>query len=361
MSRINLLQTGCQEIYHFFFLQDQIKSTYIEANRRLVEAVGTRMPFDRFECFWFNENVNADNSQENMALLDCEWVGDGRLRFPVLKGLAFLLPHWSESELLMYVLGADNKTGPKSDVSGLLAIIVAQLLPKDLLPAIYDDQLVIYPPAEMYRLEWKDLIQYNQAYFEAKRLKLLGSPKKSNPVDPGTRSHPESYHRAKPAKPHLSLVPKREGRRSAGRDLKLAWLPAELLNLKSYQRLSLGAQEVYRIYRTYSKIPEGKSRYRYIQTGVAQTCQLLDQRKKDILRSGTPELRKRAARMGVSDKSVKRYLSELLKEGWLIRILQGYPGQNGVSAPRVNKFLLVMSERQRFKLMKGREERKKDR
>jgi len=351
MSRIELLQTDCQEILHAFSVQDGIKHTYIEENQRFKEAVGSRMPFDASELFAFWEDLNADNSRGRLALLECEWGPENKIQVPIIQGLLPYIPYLAESELFVLVFMGRDELYPERGISKLQAIVMSQVLPADLMPAIYRDKLVIYSPEQKYRFGWGELPAYDQASVDAKRAKVWGDKARDlrrPPGSPGKRGRDE---RGKPANPHLSLVPKRARVQSVGRRLKLTRLPAELLESANFGALSLGAQEVYRIYRTYAEIPGGGSRNSYDQIGIAQTMKLLKQRKSDLMMSGTSEQRKKAAGMGASKASVQRYLADLVKSGWLYYVLRGYPGISGESNPRVNKFLVVKSENQRIYLI----------
>jgi len=133
--------------------------------------------------------------------------------------------------------------------------------------------------------------------------------------------------------------------RSVGRELKLVWLPADLYESDSFQKLKLGEQELYRIYRTYSKLAGGGSKNSYDRMGIIQAAGLLERRKKDLLASSNHVSRKEAEKIGISERSVIRYSLTLQKAGWIKKIVRGRPAEG---RPYVNKYLVVKSEKQRF-------------
>lgn len=134
--------------------------------------------------------------------------------------------------------------------------------------------------------------------------------------------------------------------RSVGRELKLAWLPADLYESDSFQKLKLGEQELYRIYRTYSKQAGGESKNSYVRMGISQAGGLLERRKKDMIGSSNHGSRKVAEKIGTYKSSIKRYSLTLQKAGWIKKIVRGRPPEG---RPYVNKYLVVKSEKQRFR------------
>lgn len=360
MSRIELLETDCQDILHGFALQDRIKYTFMAANQSFTEAVGSRILFDPFEAFAFLEDLNADTSQGRQAILDYVYRPQKKLLLPIIKGLEPYIPFLRDSKVSAVILASQKEADLNGEIPQLLAIIINQLLPDDLLPAIYHDKLIIYSPEQKYRFGWSELPAHDQASVDAKRERAMAAQEQEIWSPPGSPGIPGRDTAGKPGKSHLSLVPKKARMRSVGRSLKLAFLPAELLESPNFRKLSLGAQEIYRIHRTYAKIPGGGSKYRYIQVGIAQITELFGLRKREMMMSGTSEQRKKVARMGVSERSVKRHLTELVKSGWLYYVLQGYPGIPGNSKPRVNKFLVIMSENQRIYLIEEAKKKEED-
>ena len=135
-------------------------------------------------------------------------------------------------------------------------------------------------------------------------------------------------------------------RNSVGDKLKLAWLPVELYEAPAFQKLKLGEQELYRIYRTYCKRAGGKSKNSYVQIGVSQASDILDRRKKDMLGSSNLITRKAAEKIGTHEKTIRNYSLSLLKVGWIKKVLRGRPRKEN---PYVNKYLVVKSEKQRLK------------
>lgn len=152
--------------------------------------------------------------------------------------------------------------------------------------------------------------------------------------------------------------PKILRRSSVGKRLKLAWLPGEVIRSDSFQRLKIGERELFRILYTFCKRAGGGSRYSYNQTGIFQLAKLLALRKKDMLASSNPATRKDAEKIGTSKYSITRYLRNLKKSGWVKVVLRGYPGvPDSPGKPRVNKFLVVKSEKQRRFLLIPKEKR----
>ena len=139
--------------------------------------------------------------------------------------------------------------------------------------------------------------------------------------------------------------------RSVGRKFKLRWIDSSFWESRAFEGLALGARELYRILLTFSKRPGGGSRYRYCQIGIEQARGLLDRRKEDLLRTKRGERRKEALGIGITERSVRRYLEALKKRGLIIQVVRGRPSDPARdTSPYVSKYLVVVSERQRFKL-----------
>ena len=132
-------------------------------------------------------------------------------------------------------------------------------------------------------------------------------------------------------------------RHSVGRKLKLSFLPAELYESPSFEKLKFQEQEVYRILYTYCKLAGGKSLNSYISIGADQAAELLERRKKDMLGSRNPVSRKAAEKISTSYRSTRRHLQKLRKAGWIVCVLRGNPSESGNF---VSKYLVVKSEKQ---------------
>ena len=176
--------------------------------------------------------------------------------------------------------------------------------------------------------------------------------------EPREKPSPESEKRV----PRGEVIPLRKRRRekpeelppvprSVGRKFKLRWIDSSFWESRAFEGLALGARELYRILLTFSKRPGGGSRYRYCQIGIEQARGLLDRRKEDLLRTKRGERRKEALGIGITERSVRRYLEALKKRGLIIQVVRGRPSDPARdTSPYVSKYLVVVSERQRFKL-----------
>ena len=138
------------------------------------------------------------------------------------------------------------------------------------------------------------------------------------------------------------------GFRSVGRELKLAWLPVEIYEEKSFSKLKLGEQELYRICRTYAKHAVKETKPAYVEIGIAQAAGLLERRKKDMLASSSAVNRKAALKIRTNTYAVRRYFKTLKKNYWLECFVRGRPRKG---SPYVSRYVVAMSEKQRFKML----------
>jgi hypothetical protein len=153
------------------------------------------------------------------------------------------------------------------------------------------------------------------------------------------------------SEPSRETEPEADFIKTVGRDLKLAWLPAEIYESVSFQKLKLGEQELYRIYRTYCKVAGRDSRYSYMEIGVKQSSVLLKRRKQEMIGFSKKNSMEEVDRIGTDERTIKRYSLALQKAGWLKKVRRGYPSENGAF---VNKFQVVKSEKQRYRAMRER-------
>jgi len=124
-------------------------------------------------------------------------------------------------------------------------------------------------------------------------------------------------------------------RRSVGREIRLAWIPPVFYEQMIADKLPINRIEVHRILRTFMQSPEtrrwrspGKGSlgsYCYTITGQSQISQMLEKVRRDILRSGNPERRKQAKKMGTGIRSVKYCIRDLGMLGYHFVIYYGFP------------------------------------
>jgi len=124
-------------------------------------------------------------------------------------------------------------------------------------------------------------------------------------------------------------------RRSVGREISLAWIEPVFWERMEADGLRMNEIEVFRILHTFRKYPEtrhwrspGKGSLGalcYTITGQSQISQMLVKVRRDIRKSGNPERREQAKRMGTSIKSVKRAIKKLGMLGYHFVIYYGYP------------------------------------
>lgn len=124
-------------------------------------------------------------------------------------------------------------------------------------------------------------------------------------------------------------------RRSVGREISLAFIPPLIWERMEADGLRMNEREVFRILYTFRKYPETRRRRKggksslgalcYTITGQSQIVQMLEKRRRDILRSGNPDRRKQAQKMGYGIDSVKRAIKKLGMLGYHFVIYYGYP------------------------------------
>ena len=148
----------------------------------------------------------------------------------------------------------------------------------------------------------------------------------------------------------IELKPKLE-KKAALERLKLYHIPVAFYNSESFQNLKRGAIELYRIIRTFSKFPENESLYRYNSAGLAQLCELMERRKEELLATCTAKKRAEIEKIRTSIRSVGRYKDMLCKRCLLYQVVTGKCNVKWGRLSYVSKFLVVVSEKQRFKLI----------
>ncbi|NVM24079.1 MAG: hypothetical protein HWN68_20160 [Desulfobacterales bacterium] len=338
MFKVSYLKSKSQELIFVFDFINRIVYVFMVVRGRPVEAKRSRRTFDPLEYFgWFEDLGNPDRGLSDLVL-DCVWLGGERLDLWMGQALLDMLGKVDQESINFAIYGKAKQPGEAIYWGDIGFIVLCVNLEKDRFPKIKNDVL------STVKVSADSIGGLGEVYHPGR----IEQPK------------PVRYQEEKRRRDHLRLIEKKKGLPSVGRKLKLAYLPAELLNEPTFYTMSLGAQEVYRIYRTYAKIPSGESLYSYVQTGIAQTQGLLVRRRTDMMMSGTKEKRRKAAKMGVSERNVKRYIAELDDRKWLYYVVRGRPGIPGESAPRVNKFLVVMSEEQRIYLIEEAKEREED-
>jgi len=127
---------------------------------------------------------------------------------------------------------------------------------------------------------------------------------------------------------------------SVGWKTKYYFIPRELYRSEEFQKLSLGAQETYRVWRNFAPLSKGKSKNRYCEMGINQGSAHLKKRKSDMVRYYGGEKLKRAKHMGTSPRQLKRYLAELLDVGLVVQEYHGWPDKG------VARYLVCVSWKQ---------------
>lgn len=215
-------------------------------------------------------------------------------------------------------------------------------------------------------LKHKDIEQIHLIGF------LTDPPKNSLPQTAGSHPHTYSPHSGKvyldtphhlPEKKKAKVIqfkPKLK-KQAAPPRLKLYRIPQHFYNSKSFEDMPRGAIELYRIIRTFSDPPEGKRNYHYNQIGLAQLSKLMKQRREDLLASCRKENRAEIEKIRTSIRPIGRYKDKLCKRGLLYQVVTGKHNVKFNRPSYNSKYLVVVSEKQRFKLMAERKGIKKPR
>lgn len=339
MFKISYLKSKSQELIFLFDFINHIVYVFMIVRGRPVEAEGSRRPFDPLEYFgWFENLENPDRGLSDLVL-DCMWLEGEKVGLWMGQALLDMLGKVDEESINVGIYGKTKQPGEAIYWGDIGFIVVFVNLEKDRFPKIKNDVL-------------------STVKVSADSIGVLGEAYHPGQIE---QPKPVRYREEKRRRDHLSLVEKKKVLPSVGRKLKLEYLPAELLNKPSFYTLSLGERELYRILRTWAKPPKGGSKYRYNQVGIAQLAGLMKRRRADMMMSGTKEQRKKAARMGVSESNVKRYLKKLMKRGWIECVAIGRKGIPGVLKGYVSRYRVFVSEKQRYRHMREKEERRKGR
>ncbi|MBA7615710.1 hypothetical protein ES703_22999 [subsurface metagenome] len=146
-NTIDLTDTDCQIVNYRYDLNTHVRHAYIEKDRHLVEAVGSRLPFEPLDTFYWLENQNDGNLRREDLRLDAEVMDNGHVLMEVHPGL-FRHPEVIDLESVWF--GIKCKALRQDGVFTLGEIefiLVMAFLKGDLLPRIRAGKLVIIDPA----------------------------------------------------------------------------------------------------------------------------------------------------------------------------------------------------------------------
>lgn len=162
-------------------------------------------------------------------------------------------------------------------------------------------------------------------------------------------------------RPPLHVVKPKPKLKQGRPRLKLYRIPQAFYNSEAFQDLKRGVIELYRILRTFSKIPKGDSLYHYNQVGLIQLSVYMKHRKEDLLATCSAKDRQGIENIRTSIRSAGRYKDTLCQRGLLYQVVRGRPESRKTKQPYVSKYLIVVSEKQRFKLIMERKKKTKPR
>ncbi len=146
-NTINLIDTDCQEVHYCYDFVTHLRYAFIEKDRHLIEAVGSRLPFEAVETFYWLEKENNPNLRREQLRLDAEVMGNGHVLMEVHPGL-FLHPELIDLESVWFkIVGKGWGPGDFITLSEIGFIWVMAFLKGDLLPRVRNGKLIIIDPA----------------------------------------------------------------------------------------------------------------------------------------------------------------------------------------------------------------------
>lgn len=358
MIRVPYLEADSQVVMYVFDFVTRLRHVFVTFHNRLVEAELSRIPFDILVAFPMLENeLNPDRDVSDL-MLDCVWSEEGTLRMEILPGLLEVMPRADPSTIEFTIVGKGGEPGERIYWKWIGLIVVYAFLEENCFPIIQDDELLISVREESAATDWPE--EYTPYGNGMRRRKAERRPERKGPDRAGLPEGEEPGPAFIPGrmKGHLTVVEGIPEVETVGRRLKLYYIPSDFYNSASFAGLKLGEIELYRIMRTYAPVVGGGNKNRYNEVGIKQLCGLLEQRKADLLLSVRGEKRKEVLKIKISETSVKRYVKGLLKRGLLVRVVEGWPRSYKTGQAYVSKYLVVTSEKQRFKLIQERKERR---
>jgi len=171
----------------------------------MVEAVGSRIHFDRLLYFpWLKNILNPDRELSDLEL-DCLWSKKGTMRIEILPGLFEMLSRVDTSTMTYDVYGKEKSKGKPTTGGDIGFIVVCAFVRADCWPVIEDGRLMIYKRGESGAMELPDGYQPSRVErFERKADK-----------------------KAETKKPDLHIVPKRGARKKKA--AKYPKVPKEIM------------------------------------------------------------------------------------------------------------------------------------
>ena len=150
-SKIDLIETDCQIVNYRYDLNTHLRHAFIEKDRHLVEAVGSRLPFEPLETFYWLENQNDPNLRREDLRLDAEVMDNGHVLMEVHPGL-FRHPEVIDLESVWFGIKCRALRQDGVFTLGEIEfILVMAFLKGNLLPRIRGGKLIIINPGLVKR------------------------------------------------------------------------------------------------------------------------------------------------------------------------------------------------------------------
>ncbi len=191
MNSIKDLTATSQVVLQVFDFSTNLRSVFIQYRNSLVEAVGSRIPFECLIVFPFLENVSDPERELSDLELDCNWSKTGAMRMEVLAGLLEMVPGVDGSTIKFTVCGKKRSKGEPIFWGGIGFIMVWACVRADCWPVTEDGRLKILKRGESRAMELPDGCTLNG----------------------GVTPECKADKKAETKKPGLHIVPKRGDRK----------------------------------------------------------------------------------------------------------------------------------------------------
>ena len=156
MNSIKDLTATSQVVLQVYDFSKNLRSVFIEYRNRVVEAVGSRIPFDGLLYFvWDIVDPERELSEWNVELV-CEWSMTGAMRVKYFAELLAMLPGVDASTIKFTVCGKKRSKGEPILWAGIGFIMVWACVRADYWPVIEDGRLMIYKRGESRAMELPD-------------------------------------------------------------------------------------------------------------------------------------------------------------------------------------------------------------
>jgi len=156
MNSIKDCTATSQVVLQVYDFSTNLRSVFIEYGNRMVEAVGSRIPFADLLCFAWDVFYPERELSEWNLMLDCLWSQTGAMRMEILQGLLEMLPGVDPSTIKFTVYGKERSKGEPILWGGIGFILVWAVVRADCWPVIEDGRLVIYKRGESGAMELPD-------------------------------------------------------------------------------------------------------------------------------------------------------------------------------------------------------------